>query len=947
MNLAYPVARKFIKRKLNNLLNLKFKMEPRGKAIPLVSHSEREGYKITDEAKNLLCSLHGNLGVISVAGKYRTGKSYLLNHILLDLDPGQGFGVGPTINPCTKGLWVWSEPITVETTEGETIQVLLIDSEGLGAMDEDQNHDTKIFLLALLLSSYFVYNSVGTIDENAIQNLSLIVNLSKQLNLADTEDDLSSYFPSFMWILRDFALKLIDVDGNPITSKVYLENSLQPQKGMSDAIEQKNRIRRLIMHFFRDRDCSALIRPLENEKELQNLEFIDKSHLRPDFVAQVNKTRSNIFRKVKPKQVKGKSVNGEMLLSLAEAYVEAINTGNLPNIESAWSYVCKAESQKAVEEGTQNYAEFMKKSAVSFPMEPEELKTLHEQAIVEAMRSFKDKMMSEEAEEFEAALLENLKESYTRIQKENTRACNKACDTLFDKHYKVIQDQLKSNEYNNVQDFIKDFEKFTNEFTSSGPKGDAAAVKLSEFKDRVLLEAIDYISRQSSIEHTNNTRKLTEKVEMYEVELAVKREELLKEKENFQSRLSSLESERNDSKTQENIYKIRYEDMQRELTRVEDSYKERISQMKEDYKDRISDYKSRYEESKGRANDLERRATTDHTDITREKALLSQELEFKKQECDNLRANLDAQHRNLKKYKSAAEKAKDKIERIRSQPSENANPGWDSEKILLTSQINNLTKQLEDRPSTIEIKEDPLKNQVMETNKHLSSALDKIEDRCQQQEHKIDKLKRFKRMVKNAQSLTCKVCAKCIPTSAFGGHLSVCLREASRQATLEQTNTYSITIGQTMVRDSVNQKSYTEYQLNITCRNKNWSVNRPYKMFFSLHSSLQQNFPNLKLPESSNLNLKANSIFSRDRPLVLEDRRRGLEQYINDLANISQIRNSPIFQIFIGAANDLGQPAPAGLDVEFTPPGSMRYLDSSSEYDLTARRSDSPDEIQL
>ena len=74
---------------------------------------------------------------------------------------------------------------------------------------------------------------------------------------------------------------------------------------------------------------------------------------------------------------------------------------------------------------------------------------------------------------------------------------------------------------------------------------------------------------------------------MYEVELAVKREELLKEKENFQSRLSELESDRNNSKTQENIYKIRYEDMQRELTRVEESYKERISQMKEDYKDRI------------------------------------------------------------------------------------------------------------------------------------------------------------------------------------------------------------------------------------------------------------------------------------------------------------------------------------------------------------------------
>jgi hypothetical protein len=53
--------------------------------------------------------------------------------------------------------------------------VLLIDSEGIGAFDEDDNHDTKIFLMALLLSSYFIYNSMGTIDENAINNLSLIV----------------------------------------------------------------------------------------------------------------------------------------------------------------------------------------------------------------------------------------------------------------------------------------------------------------------------------------------------------------------------------------------------------------------------------------------------------------------------------------------------------------------------------------------------------------------------------------------------------------------------------------------------------------------------------------------------------------------------------------------------------------------------------------------------
>jgi hypothetical protein len=91
----------------------------------------------------------------------------------------RGFGVGPTINPCTKGLWVWNQPIELlDKATNTSFKCLVVDSEGIGAFNEDQNHDTRIFLLALLLSSFFIYNSMGTIDENALQNLSLIANLS-------------------------------------------------------------------------------------------------------------------------------------------------------------------------------------------------------------------------------------------------------------------------------------------------------------------------------------------------------------------------------------------------------------------------------------------------------------------------------------------------------------------------------------------------------------------------------------------------------------------------------------------------------------------------------------------------------------------------------------------------------------------------------------------------
>ena len=68
-----------------------------------------------------------SLHVIAVAGKYRTGKSYLLNRVLLDRS--NGFNVGHTINACTKGLWMWPELVKLRDKD-----CLIIDTEGLGSI---------------------------------------------------------------------------------------------------------------------------------------------------------------------------------------------------------------------------------------------------------------------------------------------------------------------------------------------------------------------------------------------------------------------------------------------------------------------------------------------------------------------------------------------------------------------------------------------------------------------------------------------------------------------------------------------------------------------------------------------------------------------------------------------------------------------------------------------
>ena len=238
----------------------------------------------------------------------------------------------------------------LESEENSDMDVLVIDTEGFGGTDENLNHDNKIFIFSLLLSSYFIYNSVGHIDENALNNLSLIINLAKDIQTKTSNsqqaEEIVNSFPSFLWVVRDFALKLVDKEGNPIKPKEYLEQALELQKGVSDSTESKNRMRRMFKHFFKDRDCVTLIRPCEKESDLQKIDEILNENLRTEFVNQAKLSRIKIFKKTKPKTIREKQLNGSMLIELSKAYIEAINKGGVPNIENAWKYIVKNESYK-------------------------------------------------------------------------------------------------------------------------------------------------------------------------------------------------------------------------------------------------------------------------------------------------------------------------------------------------------------------------------------------------------------------------------------------------------------------------------------------------------------------------------------------------------------------------------------------------------------------------
>lgn len=80
--------------------------------------------------------------------------------------------------------------------------------------------------------------------------------------------------------------------------------------------EQKNKIRRLIKTYFRDRDCFAMVRPMLKEKDLQNLDNSSAERLRPEFLEQILHLRKKILNRVKVKSFKNRPLTPDMYINL-------------------------------------------------------------------------------------------------------------------------------------------------------------------------------------------------------------------------------------------------------------------------------------------------------------------------------------------------------------------------------------------------------------------------------------------------------------------------------------------------------------------------------------------------------------------------------------------------------------------------------------------------------
>ena len=324
----------------------------------IVSGPGSRELRVSEEAIDLFRRINKPLKIVSIVGNYRTGKSFLLNRLMKRND---GFPLGSTVESKTKGIWMW----VGDHPDDPTKSLVLLDTEGLNDVKKgDRSHDAQIFTLAILLSSILVYNSTGAIGAEALEGLHVASELSKHIQTRQcSEVEFATFFPAFIWAIRDFHLRLQDSSGRMMSANQYLEMSLAVQPGATGN-RDFTAVKQAIRDHFPRRDCFTFLPPVPF-KQLENLETMQEADLDPDFLEAGEMFTNFVYQNNSLFQLKGEVLTGNSFAVLAEQYVSLINRGSI-NLQSAHDYMINSINSEAIEAAMKQFAEFLAK--LQFPM---------------------------------------------------------------------------------------------------------------------------------------------------------------------------------------------------------------------------------------------------------------------------------------------------------------------------------------------------------------------------------------------------------------------------------------------------------------------------------------------------------------------------------------------------------------------------------------------------
>lgn len=305
------------------------------------------------------------VAVVSVAGAFRKGKSFLLNFFLRYLSFIAGGNSGSSssgedwLGSCdqalkgftwrggserdTTGILLWSEPFLVTLPSGEQIAVLLMDTQGAFDSQSTVRDCATVFALSTMLSSLQIYNLSTNIQEDDLQHLQLFTEYGKLAQ--ESLDSAGAPFQRLLFLVRDWSYPYEHSFGEE-GGRALLEKRLLINEKQHHELQQ---LRRHIRQCFED--ISGYLMPHPGLDVATDPTFDGRlSAIHQQFVAQL---RTLVPRLLAPsnlvvKRINGAEVSCQELLHYFKAYMPIYQGDDLPQPKTMLMATAEANNLAAV-----------------------------------------------------------------------------------------------------------------------------------------------------------------------------------------------------------------------------------------------------------------------------------------------------------------------------------------------------------------------------------------------------------------------------------------------------------------------------------------------------------------------------------------------------------------------------------------------------------------------
>lgn len=334
------------------------------------------------------------MAVVTVAGAFRTGKSFLLGFFLRYLHnlgravwlgdehaPLRGFAWRGGCERHTTGILVWNEVFLVKTSHGEEIAVLLMDTQGMHDDHSTIKESATIFALSTMMSSVLVYNISQNIQESDLQYLQLFVDYGR---LAQ-QQRARKPFQKLLFLVRDW-YHLRDAGYGADGGRALLKRRLEIAEHQPEQLQQ---LRRYISSSFTEIDCFLLPNP---GKKVTTGESLDGrlSDIDEDFKQQLEVLIPSLLA---PENLTTKKINGQDITCgefpiYMKAYVDVFNGGELPEPMSVLQATARANNLAAVFKALKLYTTRMSQLCKGEKISAKRLRRYHDTERENALTMF-------------------------------------------------------------------------------------------------------------------------------------------------------------------------------------------------------------------------------------------------------------------------------------------------------------------------------------------------------------------------------------------------------------------------------------------------------------------------------------------------------------------------------------------------------------------------------